>query len=317
MKHIAIVTPCFNEAENIELLAGRVEEIFSSLGNYSFTHLFIDNRSTDGTRAILRRMSEVRQNVACIFNARNFGYTRSSFYGLLVPDADATILLSCDFQEPPELITDFLREWELGALVVGGIKTKSQESFVKRFLRTSYYRSINMLSDVDLIEHFFDFGLYDREVILELRNVPDRKPYLRGLICELGFEVVKVPFEQKKRKAGNSKFSFTDLIDTAMNGLINQTQVPLRFLTYVGLLSFFLSTGVAIYYFFQKLLFWDSFSFGVAPLILGVFFFGSVNLIGLGVLAEYIGVIYNQQLKRDLVREAARLNGEALEFRKK
>lgn len=317
MKHIAIVTPCFNEIENIELFAKNVADIFANLTGYSYTHLFIDNRSTDGSQIILRRLSDRHKNIACVFNARNFGYTRSSFYGLLLPEADATILISCDFQEPPELIPELLKSWEQGAQVVGGIKIKSQENHFKRLLRTFYYQTINKLSEVELVDHFFDFGLYDREAILELRKVADIKPYLRGLVCELGFEITKVPFEQQKRKAGKTKFSLPDLIDTAMTGLVNQSQVPLRFLTYIGVIIFMLSTIVAFYYFTLKLLYWDSFSFGIAPMILGVFFFGSVNLIGLGILAEYVGVIYSQQLKRELVRVSSQTNPSALNFPKK
>ena len=170
------------------------------------------------------------------------------------------------------------------------------------------------MSEVELVDHFFDFGLYDRGVILELRRIPDVKPYLRGLICEFGYEIVQIPFTQQSRKAGKTKFSLGDLIDTAMTGLVNQMRVPLRLVTYLGVVIFMISFAVAIYYFFLKMLYWDSFSFGVAPAILGIFFFGAINLIGIGILAEYIGAIYTQMLRRDLVREFTRLNEDALGF---
>ena len=314
MKHIAVVTPCYNEVENIDQMAQAVRAVFDGLGMYSYTHLFIDNGSTDGSRKKLRALASKHHNIASVFNARNFGYTRSAFYGLLLPDADATILLSCDFQEPPDLIVDFLGKWEDGAAVVGGIKTSSRENIIKRAMRTAYYKIINRMSEVELVDHFFDFGLYDRGVILELRCVPDVKPYLRGLICEFGYEIVQIPFAQQSRKAGKTKFSLADLIDTAMTGLVNQMRVPLRLVTYLGVVIFMISFVVAFYYFFLKLLYWDSFSFGVAPAILGIFFFGSINLIGIGILAEYIGAIYTQILRRDLVRESTRLNEDALGF---
>lgn len=237
MKHIAVVTPCYNEVENIAQMAKAVQAVFRGLGDYSYTHLFIDNGSTDGSRKMLRDLASKHDNIACVFNARNFGYTRSAFYGLLLPDADATILLSCDFQEPPEMIVDFLKKWEDGAEVVGGIKTASRENMIKRALRTAYYKIINRMSEVELVDHFFDFGLYDRGVILELRRIPDVKPYLRGLICEFGYEIVQIPFTQQSRKAGKTKFSLGDLIDTAMTGLVNQMRVPLRLVTYLGLSS--------------------------------------------------------------------------------
>jgi len=311
-KRIAVVTPCFNEIENIYEMWETVNNIFSSYPNYDFLHLFIDNGSTDGTIEAIKKISKGNTTVACIINARNFGYIRSSFYGLLQPEADATILLSCDFQEPPELIGEFLECWEKGAKVVGGIKTSSEESTLKRGVRTAYYRLLSKISSVPLVEHFFDFGLYDRSVIAELRKVPDQKPYLRGLIRELGFDIEPVKFKQQARRGGKTKFSVFDLIDTAITGIVIQGTAPLRILTYCGCLLGALAMLVSVVYLVLKLLYWDDFQGGAIPAFLGVMLFGSFNFIALGLIGEYVANIQSQILKRSLVVEKGRFNGELI-----
>ncbi len=306
MKNIAIVTPVFNERENIEELFLAVNKIFSKLDNYEYTHLFVDNASTDGSEELLIQLADKFSNVKVIVNARNFGYVRSSFYGLISLDADATILLACDFQEPPELISQFIDEWEKGHLVVGGIKVESEESKIKRFLRTAYYKLVNSLSDVELIDHYFDFGLYDRSVIKELRQISDTKPYLRGLIPELGYEVLKVEFKQLKRKHGKTKQNWYELFDTVMLGLTSQSKVPLRLATIIGFITAALSFFSGMYYLIRKFVSWDSFEMGVAPLVIGMFFMSSILLITIGVVGEYIGSIHTQTLKRKYIIEKNR-----------
>jgi polyisoprenyl-phosphate glycosyltransferase len=306
MKHIAIVTPVFNERENIEELLLAVESIFSNIENYKYTHLFIDNSSTDGSEELLMQLTDKFDNVKAIINARNFGYVRSSFYGLINLDADATILLACDFQEPPELIHQFIEQWEKGHLVVGGIKVESEESKIKRFLRTVYYKLVNSLSDVELIDHYFDFGLYDRSVIKELRQISDTKPYLRGLIPELGYKVSKIEFKQLKRKRGKTKQNWYELFDTVMLGLTSQSKVPLRLATIVGFVVATLSFLSGIYYFIRKVVSWDSFEIGVAPLVIGMFFMSSALLITVGIVGEYVGSIHTQTLKRKYILEKNR-----------
>ena len=306
MKHIAIVTPVFNERENIEELLLAVESIFSNIENYEYTHLFIDNSSTDGSEELLIQLTDKFDNVKAIINARNFGYVRSSFYGLINLDADATILLACDFQEPPELIHQFIEQWEKGHLVVGGIKVESEESKIKRFLRTIYYKLVNSLSDVELIDQYFDFGLYDRSVIKELRQISDTKPYLRGLIPELGYKVSKIEFKQLKRKRGKTKQNWYELFDTVMLGLTSQSKVPLRLATIVGFIVATLSFLSGMYYLIRKVVSWDSFEMGVAPLVIGMFFMSSVLLITVGIVGEYVGSIHTQSLKRKYILEKNR-----------
>lgn len=314
MKNIAIVTPVFNERENIEGLFLAVNKIFSKIENYEYKHLFIDNASTDGSEELLIQLADKFSNVKVIINARNFGYVRSSFYGLVCLDADATILLACDFQEPPELINQFIGEWEKGHLVVGGIKVESEESKIKRFLRTAYYKLVNSLSDVELIDHYFDFGLYDRSVIKELRQISDTKPYLRGLIPELGYEVLKVEFKQLKRKHGKTKQNWYELFDTVMLGLTSQSKVPLRLATIIGFITAALSFFSGMYYLIRKFVSWDSFEMGVAPLVIGMFFMSSILLITIGVVGEYIGSIHTQTLKRKYIIEKNRygFNNESI-----
>jgi len=306
MKRIAIVTPVFNEKENIEDLLLAVKDVFSEIADYEYTHLFIDNASTDGSEELLVKLCEKYENVQSIINTRNFGYVRSSFYGLITPDADATVLLACDFQEPPELIHQFIEKWEQGSLVVGGIKVESDESKIKRFLRTSYYKLVNSLSDVELIDHYFDFGLYDKSVIKELRQISDTKPYLRGLIPELGYRVSRVEFKQLKRKRGKTKQNWYELFDTVMLGLTSQSKVPLRLATIIGFITATLSFFSGVYYLMRKIASWNSFEMGVAPLVIGMFFMSSILLITIGVVGEYIGGIHTQSLKRKYVMEKNR-----------
>ncbi|MGZ3237334.1 MAG: glycosyltransferase family 2 protein [Burkholderiaceae bacterium] len=308
MKTISIVTPCYNEEDNVDAVYTQVKQVFEGLKDYQYEHIFIDNASTDKTASILRTICAKDSNVKVILNARNFGHIRSPYYGLLQSQGDASILLVADLQDPPTMIADFIRKWEEGYKVVLGIKTGSEESRTMFSIRKSYYKLIDTIAETKLVQNNTGFGLYDKSVIKILREMDEPYPYLRGLVPEIGFDIAKVEYLQPKRARGITKNNFYTLYDMAMLGITNHSKVPLRIATFAGFAVAFLSLLVAVAYFIAKLLFWDKFSLGVAPLIIGFFFFSSVQLIFLGILGEYIGNIYTQILKRPLVIEKERIN---------
>ena len=308
MKKISVVTPCFNEEANVEALYARVKEIFLKLGAYNYEHLFIDNASTDGTQAVLRKHAAADKNVKVIINTRNFGHIRSPFYGLTHSEGDASILLVADFQDPPELINDFLKHWEAGYKVVLGIKTNSGESGLMFAVRSLYYNIVDNLAEVRINKNNTGFGLYDREVIAQLKNLGEPYPFFRGLVSELGYEAARVEYFQPARERGITKNNFYTLYDIGMLGIINHSKVPLRLAIFAGALLAGLNMLVALGYFVYKLVYWNSFSVGIAPAVIGLFLFASVQLIFLGVIGEYIGAIYTQTLRRPLVIEKERIN---------
>lgn len=308
MKKISVVTPCFNEEDNVEGLYLRVKEIFQKLGSYEYEHLFIDNASTDGTQAILKRLAASDTNLKIIINTRNFGHIRSPFYALTQTGGDAVIQLLSDFQDPPELIADFLKHWEAGYKVVLGIKTSSGESGLMFAIRKLYYNLLDNLSDVRINKNNNGFGLYDREVIAQLKKLDESYPFFRGLVSELGYEAAKVEYFQAARKRGITKNNFYTLYDIGMLGIINHSKVPLRLTIFAGAFLAAVNLAVALSYLVYKLAYWESFSVGIAPAVIGLFFFASVQLIFLGVIGEYIGAIYTQTLKRPLVIEKERIN---------
>jgi glycosyltransferase involved in cell wall biosynthesis len=307
-KMISIVTPCFNEEENIEAVYTQVKQVFAGLCDYRYEHIFIDNASSDKTVSILRDICATDPNVKVILNARNFGHIRSPYYGLLESQGDASILLVADLQDPPELIIDFIRKWEEGYKVVLGIKTGSQESRVMFAIRRAYYKLIGMIAETQLVQNNTGFGLYDKSVISILRSMDEPYPYLRGLVPEIGFESAKVEYMQPRRVRGITKNNFYTLYDMAMLGITNHSKVPLRIATFLGLSMALISLLIAFIYLVAKLFWWDKFSLGISPLIIGFFFFSSVQLTFLGILGEYVGNIYTQVLKRPLVIEKERIN---------
>ena len=307
MKLISIVTPCYNEEENVEEVYSRIKETMQRSG-YEYEHIFIDNASTDRTMEIITSIITNDKRVRAIVNTRNFGHIRSPYYGLLQAKGDAVIILASDLQDPPERIIDFIRKWEEGYKTVIGVKTKSQESGLFYFLRTTYYRILRKLSDVDLIEHYTGFGLYDQQVIEILKSFNDPYPYFRGLVADIGFPIARIEFVQPRRKRGLTKNNFYTLYDMAMLGLTGYTKVPLRLATMIGFLTAGISFLVGLVYLIYKLIFWENFSVGLAPEVIGLFFLGSVQLIFLGILGEYIGAIYTQVLHRPLVIEKERIN---------
>lgn len=308
MPFVSIVSPCYNEEENVEELYEQVKEVIDGLEGYTYEHIFIDNASTDKTEAILRVIASKDKNVKVIFNTRNFGHIRSPYYALLQAKGEAVITMASDLQDPPFLIKDFLKKWEEGFKIVLGVKKQSKETVAFHLVRTLYYRVLGKLSEVKLIEHYTGFGLYDQKVVEILRSLNDPYPYFRGLIADIGFETAIIEFVQPARKRGITKNNFYTLYDLAMLGLTSHSKVPLRLAAILGFVSAALSLLVAVFYLVYKLLFWQSFSVGLAPLVVGMFFFASVQLFFLGIVGEYVATIHTQILKRPLVVEKERVN---------
>jgi polyisoprenyl-phosphate glycosyltransferase len=307
MKKVSIVTPCFNEAENVEELCQRIRKTMESL-DLEYEHIFIDNASVDDTVKILKSLASQDKRIKIIVNTRNFGHIRSPFYGLLQGSGDAVIVLASDLQDPPEMISEFIKKWEEGYKVVVGVKTQSEEFGLFYFLRSLYYTVLRKLSDIQLIDNFTGFGLYDRRVVEILRKFDDPYPYFRGLIADIGFEYARIEFTQPRRKRGISKNNFYTLYDMALLGVTSYTKVPLRFVTMLGFVLALLSFLIGMVYLIYKLVDWQNFSLGLAPVILGLFFLGSVQLFFLGIVGEYIGSIYTLAVRRPLVIEKERIN---------
>lgn len=308
MKLISVITPCFNEEENVAEVYRQVREVFATLAGYRYEHIFIDNASEDRTVEILKTIAAKDRNVKIIINSRNFGHIRSPYHALLQSNGDAGIMLVADLQDPPGMIRDFLEKWEEGYKIVLGVKTRSKETPAMFVIRKLYYNLINWLSEIKLNKNSTGFGLYDRKVIEILREMNDCYPYFRGLVSEIGFESAKIEYTQPTRRRGITKNNFYSLYDIAMLGITNHSKVPLRLAAMVGFLLSAASLLVAFGYFVAKLVFWDKFSIGMAPLIIGMFFLASVQLFFIGIIGEYIGSIYTQTLKRPLVIERERIN---------
>jgi glycosyltransferase involved in cell wall biosynthesis len=307
-KLISVVTPCFNEEDNVRPLYEQIKAVFADLGQYTYEHIFIDNASTDQTVAILKEIAREDRNVKIIVNARNFGHIRSGYHAVLQANGDAVIGMAADLQDPPALIPEFLRRWEEGYKLVLGVKSSSKESPLFYALRSVYYNLVKRVADVELTQHVTGFGLYDRRVIDVLRKIDDPYPYFRGLIADIGFRSYKIPYQQPQRVRGITKNNFYTLYDIAMLGITNHSKVPLRFATVAGFGMSALSLVAAFGYLVAKLVFWDWLSVGVAPMLIGMFFFSSVQLFFLGILGEYIGAIHTQVQKRPLVIESERIN---------
>lgn len=308
MKKISIVTPCYNEEENISILYKEVKRQFSNLTQYEYEHIFIDNSSTDNTVGVLKEFAKTDKNLKIIVNSRNFGHIRSPYYAMLQADGDAVISLVSDLQDPPYLIPEFIKKWEEGYKIVVGVKTNSEESKLFFRLRKAYYNLVTKLSEVELIKNYTGFGIYDKQVIRELRNVKDNYPYFRGLICEVGFEKAIIEYKQPARKRGITKNNFFTLYDIAMLGITSHSKVPLRLAAMFGFLMAILSFLAAIVYFIMKIIYWDSMPLGQAPLVIGLFFFSSIQLFFIGIIGEYIGNIHTHVMNRPLVVEKERIN---------
>lgn len=307
-KLISILTACFNEEQNVETVYQQVKDIFDKLPEYRYEHIFIDNSSNDKTVEILKSIAQFDKNVKIIVNVRNFGHIRSPYYGMLQSNGDAVISLVSDLQDPPSLIIDFINKWEEGYKIVIGTKTKSKENQLMFLVRKLFYNIISKISETNQIKNFTGFGLYDRQFIEILRKIDEPYPYFRGLISELGFARMEITYTQPKREKGKTKNNFYTLYDMAMLGFVNYSKLPLRLASFIGFGVSLLSFIVALTYFIYKLIFWDSFSVGIAPLVIGIFFFGGIQLFFLGIIGEYIGAIFTQVKNRPLVIEKERIN---------
>lgn len=309
MKFISVVSPCYNEEDNVEILTDRVRALFRELPQYRYEHVIIDNHSTDRTVEVLRRIAATDPNVKVIVNARNFGHIRSPQHAILEATGDAVVVLLSDLQDPPEMIVDFLREWEAGYPIVVAVKESSDESGAMYGIRSLYYKTIAKLTDVRVVEHFTGFGLYDRKVIDILRrDFRDPQPYFRGQIAEIGLPTKTLTYNQKRRMRGITKNNIYTLYDMAMLGITNLSKVPLRLVVFAGFVLAFLSLLTALLYLVLKLVFWNRFELGLAPLMIGFFFLGSIQLIALGIIGEYVGSIHSIVQARPLVTEKERIN---------
>jgi glycosyltransferase involved in cell wall biosynthesis len=308
-KLISIVTPCYNEEDNIEELCQRVAEVMAAQP-YDYEHICIDNCSTDGTVRKIKEIAVRDKRLKLIVNARNFGHIRSPHHGILQSSGEACVLIASDLQDPPEMIADFIEKWEQGYKTVLAVKPESEESSIIFFLRKTYYRFINRISEVPLVQNATGAGLFDRVVVDILRNIGDPYPYFRGLLCEIGFPIATVPFKQPKRQRGITKNNFYTLYDIAMLGITNHSKIPLRLMAMSGFLLSFLSLLVAVVFLMAKLIFWNSFQLGTAPMLIGIFFFGAIQAFFIGVLGEYIGSIHTQVRNMPLVVEMERVNFE-------
>jgi polyisoprenyl-phosphate glycosyltransferase len=314
MKLISVVTPCFNEEANVREVYERVRSVMAGFPEYRYEHIFIDNDSSDATVAILKDIARADPNLKIIVNCRNFGHLRSPMHAIYQASGDAVVLLFSDLQDPPELLRDMLLEWAAGVPVVLAVKNTSEESGLMFKIRTAYYRLVARLADIQLYEHFTGFGLYDRRLIDILKKqFHDPYPYFRGMIAEVGLPHKKLFYNQKRRSRGITKNNFYTLYDLAMLGITNLSKVPLRLVTFFGFVSSLLSLLVGLFYLLYKLAFWRSFSVGVAPVVIGMFFFSSIQMISLGIIGEYLGSIQTIVQNRPLVIEKERINFELSE----
>lgn len=306
-KLISIITPCYNEEDNVDELCSRIAHVMASLA-YDYEHIVIDNCSTDQTVGKMRMIAARDHRVKLIVNTRNFGHIRSPYYGILQSTGDACVLISSDLQDPPEMIAEFIQRWEQGYKIVLATKPESHESSFIFFLRKLYYRLVTRISDVPLIKNATGAGLFDKAVVNILRKIEDPYPYFRGLVCEIGFAIALVPFKQPKRMRGITKNNFYTLYDIAMLGITNHSKIPLRLMTMSGFVLAILSFTVALAFLVAKLLFWNSFQLGMAPILIGMFFFAAIQMLFIGMLGEYVGAIYTHVRKLPLVIESERIN---------
>lgn len=308
-KLISVLIPCYNEVENVQPISEAIiNEFVTKLPQYDYEIVFIDNFSTDGTRNKIEQMCKMNPKIKAIFNAKNFGQFNSPYYGMCQTHGDCTIAMCCDFQDPVELIPRFVAEWEKGYKIVSAIKTQSEENKIVRFLRTCYYKAIKKMSSVEQIEHFTGTGLYDKSFIDVLRELDDPMPFLRGIVAELGLLRKDIEYTQAKRRAGKTHNNWYTLYDAAMLSFTSYTKVGLRVATIIGFLFSLLTMLMAIIYLCAKLIWWEAFPMGTAPMLIGMFFIGSVQLFFIGLVGEYVLNINARVMHRPLVVEEKRIN---------
>lgn len=308
MKKICILTPVKNEELNIESFVKSVADHVSAIEGYTFEHILIDNFSEDSSREIIRRSVKKYPHLGAIFNLRDFGVPRSQLYALQKMEADAVILISADFQEPIELIKEFVLEWEMGNLIVGGVKESSEENIVLYFLRKLYYAILHSISEVKPLKGYMGFALYDKEVISELKKIKDRNPYVRAIPTDLGYSIKTIPYHQPLRRKGNSKASLIVLFEMAMNGITSYSKAPMRIASILGFIASLACFLIGITYFIYKLLNWNEFQVGIAPLIILISFGFSIQILLIGLIGEYVAKINTEVVARPLVIEKERVN---------
>jgi glycosyltransferase involved in cell wall biosynthesis len=307
MPFISIITPCYNEEENVAELRRRVRAVMTGLDGFTHEHIFIDNASTDGTVTVLKTLAANDPDLRIIVNARNFGHIRSPMHALLEAKGEAVISIVADLQDPPELIPEIVARWNEGFAMVVCVKRSSEEAPIMFWLRKSYYAMIEKLSSIKTIQNFTGFGLYDRAVVEAVRRFDDPYPFFRGMVAEIGLPMCTIPYDQPVRRRGITKNNFYALYDMAMLGLVNLSKVPLRLVTALGFFTACVSLLTGFGYLGYKLIFWDHFNVGIAPLVIGLFFLGSVQMLSLGIIGEYVGAIYTHVQKRPLVIEKERI----------
>lgn len=308
-KVISVLIPCYNEEENARPIYEAVKnEIVTKCSNYDYEILFIDNKSRDGTRKIIEQICAEDKNVKAIFNCKNFGQFNSPYYGLIHTTGDCTLMICADFQDPVEMIPKFISEWEKGYKIVIGIKTKSKENSIMYFLRNCYYKIIKKMSNIEMIEQFTGFGLYDKSFVETMRNLNDPSPFIRGIVAELGPDYKAIEYEQPKRRAGKTHNNFYSLYDAAMLSFTSYTKIGMRLATFLGFFMSLFSILIGIIYLILKLMFWNSFQAGIAPILISVFLIGGIQLGFLGLLGEYIMSMNTRVMNRPLVVEEKRIN---------
>jgi len=307
-KLLSIVTPTFNEIDNIESLLDSIREAIAPLDQYEFEIIVIDNCSSDGTQEKIREIAGMDPRIKAIFNVRNFGHIRSPYYGILQSNGVATIYLASDFQDPPDLIPKFIEEWEKGWKLVMAVKPVSKSSPLMHFLRKLYYKFLDNISDIEILKDATGFGIYDKKIIEHLKEINDPYPFLRGIICELGYPIKSITFIQPRRLRGITKNNFYTLVDIAMLGLVSHSKVPIRIASFLGFLLGGFSFVIALYFLGMKLISWDLFPLGSAPAVIGIFFLMGIQLFFIGILGEYVGAIHSHVRNRPMVVENERIN---------
>lgn len=308
-KLISVVVPCFNEEGNVLAMSNAVIAIFKKkLVKYDYEIIFIDNDSRDNTRKIIRNICKKNKKVKAIFNAKNFGQFNSPYYGLLQANGDAVISIACDFQDPVEVMPEFVKAWEDGYKIAIGVRTSSTDNFILASIKKAYYNLIDKLSNIDQIKMFTGFGLYDKKFIEVLRKLDDPTPFMRGLVAELGYKRKEIPFKQGIRTKGKTSNNFYSLYDAAMLSFTSYTKIGLRIATFIGAITFCISFIIGLVYLIMKLMYWDRFQAGMIPMLLGTLFLGSVQIFFIGIIGEYVLAINQRTMKRPLVVEEERIN---------
>lgn len=310
MKKISLFTPCYNEKGNVQELYERVTEVMKELPTYEYEYVFIDNCSTDGTQDILRNIASKDKRVKVIFNQKNFGPSRSGSYGFFQTSGDVSICFACDFQDPPELIPEFIKKWEEGYKVVWGQKDGSDENHLMYAIRCLYYKIIKGMADNEQYENVTGFGLYDKEVMKLLERYAGPTPNFRNMISEYGYEIAFVKYHQPKRKTGHSSYSLIKYFNVALNDMVNTSRLPLRLATYAGAIISVICFIIAIFYLILKIVYWDVYNIGMATLVIGMFFLGGIQIMFIGIVGEYVGEILNRMSEKPMVVEKERLNFE-------